>query len=436
MFSLALALQAAVMLWLFRQHCLVQGRLRINPLFGLLMGSFYYVVLPCTLIGYMGELVGGITVYDNYFTEKNATFALFFWAIALLLVGLGVKSVRSRVHPAVRRAALSKPLFRVGTNRPFYLLCAAMVFFLIAAFQIRDSLFAGYDPAVLDNEAVWQVRGSMSSIYSMMAVLQLALLWLHWRAPLSHAKKWTMLFFFVLSSALLLSLGARLYVIMALLSFTALYSEYHGGIRVRSFVSLLVVGFTIFGGIGVIRMGSIDGLGAVLMNVVTEPTLTSISAFSLISDNEIPLIGKPYLFPVDFQAIIPSVLLPGKELLFERLKDYGYAFEAPLGGYHLLFSVLINFGVLGTLLMAFLSGIGLGLINVKCDAFCESNIRFALISASLTGMLAFSVFRDPFFISLAKNILLVSIILPWILVRFIRLAIPREYKKFRSPETR
>jgi oligosaccharide repeat unit polymerase len=412
MFSLALAGQLAIMLGLFRQHCFGYGRIYINPIFGLLMGSCYYIILPCIFVGYFNELVSGITVYENYFTEKNATLVLLFWSLVLTFfkVGLGNRIV-SNTNIASK---IQKENYRYNTvtQNLIYLLCGAALLFFISAFAIKDSLFLGYDQAILDNEAIWQVRGTMSSLYSMMTVLQLMLLFFHWQKPLGSMKKLAMAVVFFSTSIILLSMGARLYVIMALLSFLALYSQQQRGVKIRHVMLIALAGLLLFGAIGVLRLGNLDGVAAVLLNVATEPVLTSISAFSLITDNPVPLFGQPHLFPIDFQAVIPSFLLPGKDQLFERLKDYGYAFEAPLGGYHIIFSLLINFGVIGTLLCAF----GLGTMARPKNTKNTQKILFKKISAAaLTGMCAFSLYRDPFFIGVVKNIMLVSVIIPYIM---------------------
>jgi oligosaccharide repeat unit polymerase len=412
MFSVALALQIAIMLRMFRQHCFYQHRVHINPLFGLLMGSCYYIILPCVFVGYFNELVSGITVYEDYFTEHNAALVLFFWSLVLLSFNFGLGSRRFAKY--TRRYQPLKPAIHhhAFVKKITLLLCCLAVIFLVSAFQIKDSLFLGYDQAILDNEAIWQARGAMSSLYSIMAVLQLILLTVHWRELLGRTQKITMLLIFSICSIVLLSMGARLYVIMALLSGLALYSQHRSGIKIRHVALISASGLLMFGTIGVLRLENLDGIAAVLLNVITEPVLTSISAFSLITDNPVPLIGQPHLFPVDFQAIVPSFLLPGKDQLFERLKDYGYAFEAPLGGYHIVFSLLINFGVIGTLLCAF--GVG-RLLKPHAQRRPQKQLFKQISAAALTGMFAFSLYRDPFFIGVVKNIVLVSVIIPYLL---------------------
>jgi oligosaccharide repeat unit polymerase len=414
MFSLALALQIGIMLRMFRQHCFHQNRIHINPLFGLLMGSCYYIILPCFFVGYFNELVSGITVYENYFTENNAAFVLFFWTLILLSLNFGLGNKIFTKYTQLNQSPPKKNHPSAFANKAILFLCCAAILFLISAVKIKDSLFLGYDQAILDNEAIWQVRGTMSSLYSMMAVLQLILLNIHWRTPLIPVQKYIILLIFSISSIILLSMGARLYVIMALLSGLALYSQHQNGIKIRHVLLISMLGLLLFGAIGVLRLGNLDGVAAVLLNVVTEPVLTSISAFSLITDNPVPLLGQPHLFPVDFQAVIPSFLLPGKDQLFERLKDYGYAFEAPLGGYHIVFSLLLNFGLIGTLFVAF--GIG-KILKYQAPKNLQKQLFKQISAAALTGMFAFSLYRDPFFIGVVKNIVLVSVIIPYILSR-------------------
>ena len=146
-----------------------------------------------------------------------------------------------------------------------------------------------------------------------------------------------------------------------------------------------------------------------------EPLLTSLSLFTLISDNATIWIGKVHLFLYDFQALMPSILFPEKAKLFTRLEtDYGFIFEAPVGGFHLLFSALINFGVIGTVVLAIPFGIFIANLSGTPTKFNRLN---ALISIALTGTLVFTLFRDPFFISVVKNMIGMSILLPIFLSR-------------------
>ena len=416
MFDLGLLCLLCAMGWLLRGHAYARGKLQINPVFAVVAGTFYYVVLPCVIVRYFSDLVGGITVYDRYFTVENATFVTFFWALVLACLSLGLRIADPTSRRRTRTSKSARDRRPAPTQWMFATLCTAFVLLLLSAFSIRDSLFAGYDEFVLLDEAVWQARGTMSSLYSVMAVFQLGLLFRHGNASLARRTRLTMLLVFVVSSGLLLSMGARLYVVMAMLSAISLYSLRNGGIGGMRFFGVIIIGFTVFGGIGVLRAGALDGLTTILMNVATEPMLTSISMFSLITDNPLPWIGQPWMLPADFQAALPSLLFPGKALLFDRLSDYGYAFEAPLGGYHLIFSALINFGVLGTLFVAFLAGLALGRL-ARRQRGEPDRAMWTLCCVSLTGMLAFSIFRDPFFISVVKNVFVVSILVPWVVER-------------------
>ena len=80
---------------------------------------------------------------------------------------------------------------------------------------------------------------------------------------------------------LLLSLGARLYVAMALLSLLALHSSRNDGISAMRLFVYLLMGVVAFGAIGVLRQTSLDGLASVGLNIALEPLLTSISLFTL-----------------------------------------------------------------------------------------------------------------------------------------------------------
>jgi oligosaccharide repeat unit polymerase len=404
-----LALCAALMVVLFRTHCIQSGRIFINPVFGFLVGAAFYVLLPCTVIAYFGEDLAEITVYDNYLTLRNATSVMAFTLGILIAVFAGTRLVR-RSPRSARDVAnhRSAPTQSNDTGAAVFLMFGAYALFLLLTFSIREFLFVGYDESALGSDALWSARGAMSSSYSLICVSICAIVVTR-RSSMSAAMLRTMVFIFLSASLVLLSLGARLYVAMALVSLLAMHSFLRSGIRTARLISYLLIGAVLFGGVGVLRSSSLDGLASVLLNIALEPLLTSISLFTLITDNPTILLGKPHMFPAEFQAILPSFLFPDKAGLFDRLGEYGYVFEAPVGGYHLYFSALINFGILGSLLLAIPCGYALAHLSRRRHVTRRTTI---LASIFLTGALTFTVFRDPFFISLVKNVFVMAILVP------------------------
>lgn len=417
MYSILLLCCLALMWLLFKEHCLRSGRIHINPVFGLLAGMCFYVLLPCTVIVYSGEALASVTVYENYMTSSNATYVMAFALVLLaaLRVGMSLAAPKRRkpagrmqTRPAGGYVELGRSN---GGNTAGWMMFGSYALLLLLAFQIRDFLFGGYDEAALASDAVWSARGAMSSSYSLIYLSICAIVLRHRGSPPARMRN-AMVLIFLSASVILLSLGARLYVAMALLSLLATHSLLRDGMPAMRLGLYLLGGAISFGSIGVLRSASLTDLAGVVLNIALEPLLTSISLFTLLSDNPLILIGKPYMFLADFKAILPSFLFPGKADLFDRLNDYGYAFEAPVGGYHFFFSSLINFGVFGSLVLAVPCGYALGRLSGQRPFGCRST---ALTSIFMTGALAFTIFRDPFFISVVKNLFVMAWLVPKLL---------------------
>ena len=415
MYSTLLLFCLVLMASLFKDRCLRRGKVHINPIFGLLVGTSYYVLLPCSVIAYFGEGLGEITVYDSYLSLANASSVMAFTVALLAAVWLGTRLAAPKTggrkgSGSLRRRSNPGIAADVGP----YLMLGSFVLLLALAYSIRDSLFMGYDESVLENDAVWSARGAMSSFYSLIYVSICAILLRSRGTPPARLRR-AMLFVFLAASIILLSLGARLYVAMALVSLLALLSLLRDGIPATRLLLYLLGGGVVFGAVGVLRSGSLTGLASVGLNIALEPLLTSISLFTLITDNPLILFGKPYMFPAEFQAVLPSFLFPGKAGLFQRLHEYGYVFESPVGGYHLYFSALINFGIVGSVFLAVPCGLALGRLSGGQRTMRMST---AVTSVVLTGALTFTIFRDPFFISVVKNVFVMAILVPKVITSF------------------
>lgn len=415
LFAVLLVSGFVIVAVLFRLHCMRHGRLHVNPFLGLLGGVLYYVFTPCTAIGLFGDAIADLTVFEDYFTVTHANEVLAYTVALLAATTVGALLPQRLVALPARRRARPGPSVAARNSTasvPWLAFWIAFASLLMLSLSIREFLFAGYDERVLESDAVWAVRGTISSLYSMMVVCATAAtFWSGGRPP--RRSRLAIGLAFVLASLLLLSIGARLYVAMALISLMALVSSLQDGIRLRRFLPALLVMAALFAVVGTLRTGSIDSVGSVLLNMALEPLLTSLSLFTLLGDNPVIWLGKVHLFPGDFQAVLPSVLFPGKALLFDRLNDYGYDFQAPLGGYHLYFSTLINFGIIGSVALA----VPFGFVLRRLGNAPLIPYRVAPVSAVfMTGAFMFTFFRDPFFISLVKNVFITGIVVPIVLV--------------------
>lgn len=426
LFTLYLIACIGSMILLFRLCCLRRGGVHINAVFGLLIGLSFYVLLPSSLIYYYNEYVAKLTVYSNELSPDNVEIVMLFTVALLTALSLGAgiwQVVWRRRRPVNCHNAgdieFLRERWKNGASWPATLtMSVSLLLFMVKAFTVRGALFAGYDAEILGNNSVWAARGTMSSAYSMFYVAMCVFI-LRRRNSLSKLARWMLILTFVFSSMILLSMGARLYVAMALLSLLALKSALSDGIKIRRLAVFLIGGALLMGSVGVLRTGSLQGLASVMLNVLLEPLLTGLSLYTLLANNGPIWIGQVHMIFPDFMAMVPSALYPAKSGLFERLHTYGYSFEAPIGGYHLYFSGLINFGYVGMCLVALWAGYVLARVSRRPLAG-PLRASTLMISVYLCGALAFTVFRDPFFIAIAKNVLIMGIALPILLNGFKR----------------
>lgn len=424
LFALCVVACLGGMTLLFRRCCFYAGRVYINPVLGLLMGLFYYVLLPGSFIYYFSDLIDEWTAYGAELSKSNAQLVMMFTVALLVALNLGAhfwRATKPRYpatpHDPADRGAIGPTRWTRGASWPAtFTMAACILLFVALTITVRGSLFSGYAADVLADDSVWAARAGMSSAYSMFYVSMCVYI-VRRRRKTSSAVRWALIVSFGFCSLILLSMGARLYVAMALLSLLALKSTLSNGIPMRQLTAYLLSGVLLMGSVGVLRSGSVEGVQSIANNVMLEPLLTSISLYTLLTDNAPIWIGQVHMFLADFEAVLPSALFPNKSRLFDRLDTYGYSFASPVGGYHLYFSGLINFGYLGMVLIAVWAGYVLARVSRRP---LEGPIRTSTLvtGAYLTGALTFTVFRDPFFIAIAKNVLINGVILPIVLASF------------------
>jgi hypothetical protein len=149
----------------------------------------------------------------------------------------------------------------------------------------------------------------------------------------------------------------------------------------------------------------------ILFSLFSETMYTSFSLVSFLEYRNLNFLQFPFLLISDIINLLPSFLFPEKFLL--SYKEI-YNLDAPLGAFHSFISFSLNFGVIGTIVCFFIFGFFLA--NTK--KYASDNMIFKLIYVLISGNLAFTFFRDPFSISIIKNILQFSIIIPIIICLF------------------
>lgn len=218
-----------------------------------------------------------------------------------------------------------------------------------------------------------------------------------------------MLLFWPVNLVLFLS-GSRLYFISFTLMLIVYWSTNRKRLRAVRLAAILGSAALLMGLVGAYRLGG-DGGHSIVANLIAEPMFTSFSLAAFLSSKTFFLLKPPVYLASDMLNLIPSALFPGKVALMEQMPDI----YSPLGALNSFVSFQWNFGLIGTAGFMFFLGYGLSRMRRRRELW----VQVAYVMTS--GWLAFTFFRDPFSISLVKNILEFSLLLPAVIIVVARL---------------
>jgi hypothetical protein len=221
------------------------------------------------------------------------------------------------------------------------------------------------------------------------------------------SNRWMLGYFLI--AFLQLTMGGRLYFVSSLLLLagyrSVFFKKYSGG-QLFAFV----FGAAIFGGAaGLLRLKSGVNVVAIVLNLAGEPVFTSFSLVSFLGSNHIPWIEFPRFLAGDFLNLVPSAILPNKMDLFPDPTKAGFSFVSPMGAMNSWVSFMINFGLAGTAIIMALIGFFLRRLLMNATSPIVKT-QYLMCSA----FLVFTFFRDPFSVSLVKNLFEFSIVMPFV----------------------
>jgi hypothetical protein len=291
-----------------------------------------------------------------------------------------------------------------GANGLLAFIFAALVIYYI--FSFRDQLFQGY--TIISNIDM-QAKGQF--VATSLCILVLATIRFfdaHIKdAELGYISKkiWNKYFtFYFIVALLILSLGGRL---SSLLMILHLRHTYVKPIKARALLTILISFVVLFSILGVIRSGGIaSDMKSILFVFFAEPIFTSYSLFSYLAYNDLVLFQFPIMLLSDLLNLIPTVLLPEKANLLIYPVDIGLIVQAPQGAMNSFVSFTANFGVLGTIVVLFMFGCFMEVLRKK-----KTDVSLT-IYFMLCYCIPFSFFRDDFQVSIVKNMLEFSVIIP------------------------
>jgi hypothetical protein len=252
--------------------------------------------------------------------------------------------------------------------------------------RIRAQLFTAYSDADLI------ARGTLTAISVVLFSISL-------RMVLEN--RWNPMKAYFVFSLPLLAAGGRLYFVSSVITLLA-YLSHRKPIRSRALIVGGIPSILAMGIIGVVRVHSQASPLLVIANVATESLFTSFSLFSYLRTNVIAWMHTPVFLLTDLYNLIPSVLVDKHNL--PSLTDSSYGIASPMGAMNSWVSFNVNFGLVGTLIFLFLFG-------YLMRRYQKMTVGYLM----LTGFTAFTFFRDPFSVSLVKNMLEFSILIPFLL---------------------
>lgn len=400
MLDLLLIIAIIIPGWYAYRRSVSHGLVAINHVTTFSFGFLFYWISP-VLAGVFGAHFAS-RLSEVYFKLFDKRLLLPYLATCIGLYvcfaigdSLGMKMFRNKpvAAPKVPRLAL--------------LLVSAVgcLLALYTAYTLRVELWHAYGTALTFKTA----RGTLTSCVVLLGVV--ALIYILDRRAESWKKRLTTPYLvpFLLSAAILLWLGNRLYVVSFVLMLAVYQTNYKQRLKLRTVLWAAVASALLAGAYGVWReQGSIKDAA---LNVIQEPVLTSLSLVYYLSRFGIAWTNSPVYLASDFLNLIPALIMPEKASLLMRPPVYN-----PLGGLHSFVSLNMNFGILGSAIFLFCLPVAFRYAKSRSSAtVC------ATAYIMCTGWLAFTFFRDPFKVSLVKAMLQDSILMPIAIVAIGRL---------------
>lgn len=380
------------------RKCVSISGVKVNHTLLFSAGFWYYLVFPI-IVGETIPQVGG-DLWENLYVGIPQSKVI---AYVISLIGLYVVFMLSDTLP-VNKLKKGEYVFAKWTLQKWALLC--LFCFLFMAFKHKTALFKGYTPS----QGIKSYVGPMSAIFLVGFTIYI----------IRSLKSRTGVFYrdfinvymvgYLMMAVILMGLGGRLYVVTSIAGLAVIFSSYYKPIRLAKAVLLLITGLVVVGAIGLWRLGIDFSIIKGLHLISLESVNTSFSLVYFLKNYSIPLLETPIPLLSSFINLIPSAIFPGKGNLILDLPDMGYEIFSPHGALNVYMSLMCNFGYIGACL--FVCFLTLALRTLREHKNDISKLIYACVSANLV----FTFFRDPFSVSIVKNIIEFSFLIPLIVL--------------------
>jgi len=277
-----------------------------------------------------------------------------------------------------------------------------VIFSLYYVYLLRGNIFRGY----FGDYSLYLHTGTMSALFltlfSLDKYLERNFKLFKLRDNMNIFRKTYLIFLGIL----LLSFGGRLYVMTVIVAVLVYRSKYVKKITVKQAGVLFAAGLTAFVAMGLLRFNQMvyfDGMASIFL---AESLFVSFSMLAFLNAQNLPLLNFPIFLISYIPNLIPSVIFDSQNI-WRNFSDYGYVHYSPGGALNVYVSLIVNFGIIGSIIAVYFFGRLLRYLE-KHKGHKWQAVSYSLVTAFLLS----SVFRDGFHVSLVKNIFQFSILLP------------------------
>jgi len=402
----------ALAVWYVCRKCLSRHGVEFNHVLAFTVGFLFYWIIPIALgIWRFFESFPTMDfwygIFDGIKGQKLIAYLLICLAAYVCFIcGTEYGERRSQRHLTPKKR---RPL---NINLMDGYLLLACVLFIPAALSIRGQFFRGYTS--IDEIQDLYVRSTFGAV--MVFSMSLWIIYTSMRHQKLAESGTTLrvfankfLILYMVAAVLAISMGSRYMVISAAFIVATYCSVYIKKWRASTMFTF-AGGILVFAlAIGAVRagFGATGALGDILFSGLAETLNGALSLTYFLGDYAFAVVRWPIFLLSDYIYLVPRIILPSKDTLVLNPENYGFHILNPVGGVNSFVSFMINFGALGTMVFLFLFSFGL--------AYLKSRRHMVLARAMysmLSGWVLISFFRNPFEVSLVKDIFQMSIVIP------------------------
>ncbi|MFM7008808.1 MAG: hypothetical protein ACKO0Z_05680, partial [Betaproteobacteria bacterium] len=405
----------SLVLGLFIYKFSIKGRgVELNFFLFFTLGYAYYSIFPIVFFFYLENFTGvEFDIIKSNLIGVSESGILVYAAISLVLYVAFATG-----YSIPKRKLFGKPILTgASKNISLMFLLLATTLAVLTALPISGDFFKGYseDVFVGYEDGVLAGAGQRGTFVAAVNVLFVSFLFHVSRqyltcqngSALGYYFKSKFFIIYFIFAVLMLSLGGRLYFVSHMIALLVMANVQHPYTITRLTLVSVFLGLAVAAGFyGVFRAGGELNFVGILVNLVQEPLYTSISLFTYLGENNIKALAAPILLLSDFTNLLPTFFWPDKAQYILKPEQLGYSIKMPLGGLHFFVSICINFGYLGSIIIMFVAGCAVSTINGKSNRHA-----YGLVISLLSAWSSFSLFRDPFSVSIVKNIFQYSLLL-------------------------